>query len=197
MVNSVDPDLSGDDNATHRFSASKDLEDGNQTEEEHKSESSEAPEKFSLPPINQKGVPQPRRRRLVSKKSTRLPQNFQRLGVILQDFEDESPDIVELKGKKKWASFINPKMRYFTVMAVIIVISIVAFMLNAFLTFLTPSYDKFGVGILMGKGAALSILVLTMLLMFLVTYDLTTWVRGILNRWCNTLFDLQVLFHRF
>lgn len=58
-------------------------------------------------------------------------------------------------------------------------------------------YDAFGPGILFSRGAALSILVLTMFAMFLVTYELTTYVRNKLKRRCNTLFDFQILFHRF
>ena len=88
-------------------------------------------------------------------------------------------------------------MRYTVVLFIILCISIAAFILFALITLFDPMYDMFGVGILLGKGAALAIIVLTMMAMFFVTYDVTTMIRNKLKKTFSTLFDFQLLFHRF
>jgi NADPH oxidase 2 len=47
------------------------------------------------------------------------------------------------------------------------------------------------------RGSALAILVFTVMAMFFVSYDVTTWVRKKLKGRCSTIFDFQILFHRF
>jgi len=98
---------------------------------------------------------------------------------------------------KKCLTFIDPRMRYFRTLTIILIISIVSFIFFAIVAYFNPMYDAFGPGILFSRGAALAILLLTMFGMFLVTYDLTTWVRNKLKRRWNTVFDFQILFHRF
>ena len=65
------------------------------------------------------------------------------------------------------------------------------------IAFTMPMYDLFGPGIMISRGAALAIIVLTMITMFFVSYDLTTCIRQKLRGKCSTLFDFQILFHRF
>ena len=89
------------------------------------------------------------------------------------------------------------KMRYSLILIIILCLSIAWFFLFAIIAFFHPMYDMFGVGILFSRGAALAIIVLTMIAMFLVTYDVTTMWRNKLKRTCSTLFDFQLLFHRF
>jgi NADPH oxidase 2 len=55
----------------------------------------------------------------------------------------------------------------------------------------------FGVTLMFSRGSALAILVFTVMAMFFVSYDVTTWVRKKLKGRCSTIFDFQILFHRF
>jgi len=92
------------------------------------------------------------------------------------EYVGRDDELVEVKSntRLRCPKLIDPKMRYTTILLCILVISIICFVFFALLAYFNPMYNMFGVGILFSRGAALSIIVLTMLAMFLVTYDLTT-----------------------
>jgi hypothetical protein len=122
-------------------------------------------------------------------------QRLKRLHTIFKEYANETEDLVEVKVRQ----FACPKLitSKTKIMAVVTLISIFAFIFFATIAFFNPMCSKFGPGILFSRGAALSILLLTIFAMFLVTYDLTTCIQKKIKKRCSTLFDFQILFHRF
>lgn len=114
-------------------------------------------------------------------------------------YAEDDEDEVELKkvNSSSCPKLIDTRMRYTSILAILLVISILWFILFALLALFDPMFDMFGPGILFSRGAALAIICLTMIAIFLVTYDVTTWCRTKLKRRFSTLFDFQILFHRF
>ena len=114
----------------------------------------------------------------------------------MREFIDED-DEVEVKGKhSQCPQLIDTRMRYTTIIIIMLIVSIILFIVFALVAYYNPMYDEFGPGILFSRGAALAILVFTIFGMFLVTYDITTWWRKSWKKRCSTLFDFQILFHR-
>ena len=114
----------------------------------------------------------------------------------MKEFVDDDEEI-EIKGfKNTCPQLIDTKMRYMTIIIIMIIVSIICFIVFATVAYFNPMYTEFGPGILFSRGGALSILVFTIFGMFLVTYDLTTCWRRKLKKRCSTLFDFQILFHR-
>ena len=113
--------------------------------------------------------------------------------------ENNNDDWFDSKPTKqiKCLACSNPRTRYFSTYLIILLISFWFFLISAIIAYFHPMYSVFGVGILLSRGAAFPIIALTMLAMFLVTYDFTTWCRKHLKTRCATLFDFQILFHRF
>lgn len=133
--------------------------------------------------------------KLINKRSEKL----KRSTAILRDYVDLDEDCIEIKANKRGScpKLIDTRMRFMTILVIIFLVSVLAFVLFALLAFFNPMYDMFGPGILFSRGAALAIILLTMFTVFLVTYDLTTCCRNKLKKRCSTLFDFQILFHRF
>jgi predicted ferric reductase len=135
----------------------------------------------------------------IEEKRTFYPDGrYQRLKTFFQDFADDKGNevVIKAKGGMFKNMMINTKMRYSRVLIAIIIISILIFLLFAILEFFKSTYDLFGVGILFAKGAAIPILLLTMLALFFVTYELTTCCRTACKTRCSAVFDFQILFHR-
>ena len=117
------------------------------------------------------------------KKNTNKKMNIKRMGTILKDFQKDEDDEIEVKGNTTTCPrLIDTRMRYFTILVIITLVSIISFIFFATVAYFHRMYDAFGVGILFSRGAALAIIVLTMLAMFLVTYDLTSWCQSKLKR---------------
>ena len=117
---------------------------------------------------------------------------------VLKEFEDPEEDLIVTKPASRCSKMsMGTKARYTCMLVVIAIISLIAFLLFAIIAYFNPMYDMFGPGILFSRGAALAIIVLTMIAMFLVTYDATTFCQNKLKKRCATFFDFQVLFHRF
>ena len=111
---------------------------------------------------------------------------------------EASPQRVKKRAPNRKVKFcMNTKIRYTTWNLIFLVLSFVLFGIFATVTVFSNAYDLFGPGLIFSRGAALVILIFTMLAMFFVSYDLTTWLRRKLKGRCSTLFDFQILFHRF
>lgn len=131
--------------------------------------------------------------RIVHYESPETPNVIKRRSTMesnLQKPKQKSPN-------KKSKGCLDTKIRYTSWNLTLIAFSLVLFGIFSTVTLFTDAYDLFGPGLLFGKGAALVILIFTMLAMFFVSYDLTTWLRGKLKGKWSTLFDFQILFHRF
>ena len=85
------------------------------------------------------------------------------------------------------------------VMLGIFIISAMAFLLFGFVAYFNPMYEVFGFGIFFSRGAALAIIILTMMVLILVSYDTMTCIRNLscCKNHFNSLFDHLVLYHRF
>ena len=110
--------------------------------------------------------------------------NYKRLQTIFKEYQEDDEELIPVKSSKsrRCPTPIDGKKRYTSIVIIITIVSILSFVAFAIVTYFSTMYDAFGVGILIGKGAALSIIVLTVLAMFLVTYDLTTCCRNKLKK---------------
>lgn len=133
----------------------------------------------------------------MKKTKTMVVPKLMRFKTVLRSYADFHDDI-ELKGSKKCKlSVADTRVRYSTVLIVLVILSLIFFAGFAILPLFGPAYGMFGPGILVARGSALNILLFTMMAMFMVTYDVTTYVRKCIKHRCATLFDFQILFHRF
>jgi hypothetical protein len=135
----------------------------------------------------------------IEEKRTFYPDGrLKRLKTFFQDFHDDKGNEVAVKSKGGMFKnmMINTKLRSSRILIAIIIMSILVFILFATLEFFKDTYDFFGVGILLAKGAAIPILLLTMLALFFVTYEMTTCCRTACKTRCSAVFDFQILFHR-
>jgi hypothetical protein len=78
------------------------------------------------------------------------------------------------KKSKTCLCWLKTRNRYSTINIIFLVISVILFLINAYLAYVQPMYDLFGPSLLISRGAALSILIFTMIAMFFVSYDLTS-----------------------
>jgi len=110
--------------------------------------------------------------------------NYKRLQNIFKEYHGDDEELIPVKPVEKCRcpTLIDAKMRYTSIVIIITIISILCFLIFAIIAYFNPMYDAFGAGILFSRGAALSIIVLTILAMFLVTYDLTTFCRNKLKK---------------
>ena len=110
--------------------------------------------------------------------------NYKRLQNIFKEYRGDDEELIPVKPMKKCRcpTLIDAKMRYTSIVIIITIISILCFLIFAIIAYFNPMYDAFGAGILFSRGAALSIIVLTVFAMFLVTYDLTTFCRNKLKK---------------
>ena len=93
--------------------------------------------------------------------------------------------------------WLKTSNRYNTIHFFYVILSLIWFAFFAYLAYTKEMYKFIGVNILFSRGAAWAIIVFTMIAMFFVSYDLTTCMRQCLRGRCPTLFDFQILFHRF
>ena len=130
------------------------------------------------------GVSEKARPRPHNHQSSNSVGNYKRLQTIFKEYQGEDEELIPVKFSKSRGcpTPIDTNKRYIPIVIIIAIISILSFVAFAIVTYFSTMYDAFGVGILIGKGAALSVIVLTILAMFLVTYDLTTCCRNKLKK---------------
>ena len=92
----------------------------------------------------------------------------------MKEFVDDDEEVEIKEYKSTCPQLIDTKMRYMTIIIIMIIVSIICFIIFATVAYFNPMYTKYGPSILLSRGGALAILVFTIFGMFLVTYDLTT-----------------------
>lgn len=70
---------------------------------------------------------------------------------------------------------INNKVRYSVVNIILLILSFILFLIFATVTYFSEAYDFFGFTLMFSRGAALAIIVFTILAMFFVSYDVTSY----------------------
>lgn len=118
----------------------------------------------------------------------------------VEEFAKElNPDLLESNdGGDKKIKCMDMRTKTKVIMMYITLLTIIAFIFFALVAYFNPMYGVFGVGILFSRGAALAIVLLTILVLLFVSYDTMTWIRGIVCcRRFHSLFDHLVLYHRF
>jgi hypothetical protein len=139
-----------------------------------------------------------RRNALIVDPNTRIVHNeIHNMPERAQSFKHKVPETKRKPRSKWWCGWLNTKFRYSVVNFFLLILSFILFAIFAISTSFTDAYKVFGVTLLFSRGGALVILIFTMLAMFFVSYDVTTWLRGKLKGKCATIFDFQTLFHRF
>ena len=85
------------------------------------------------------------------------------------------------------------------IMLYIAIMSICAFVLFGLVAYFNPMIDVLGISLFFSRGAALAIILLTMLVLIFVSYDFMTWLRkcSCCRKKMQDLFDHMVLYHRF
>lgn len=103
------------------------------------------------------------------------PPRFLKNRSIMRDLSEPEGDNEDEKQKERCCPRASSiKLRYSKITMTILFCSVAVFIIFAFLYHLTPMFKLSGPGILVARGAAVCILLLTMFALFLVTYDATT-----------------------
>jgi hypothetical protein len=139
-----------------------------------------------------------RRNALIVDTNTRIVHNeAHKMPERNESFKHKVPESKRKPRSNWWCGWLNTQLRYTVVNFLLLILSFVLFAIFATVTSFTDAYDVFGVPLLFSRGGALVILIFTMLVMFFVSYDVTTWLRGKLKGKCATIFDFATLFHKF
>lgn len=93
----------------------------------------------------------------------------------------------------------NQALKNNLISVVIIVISLLAFVgwvLQSIFMFNPILTELLGTQIIIARGCALAIIILSMMLLFFVSYDFLTMIRGTCGAGCLSLLDFHIVFHK-
>lgn len=92
---------------------------------------------------------------------------------------------------------MHRKSKYFT-FAFILLLSFIAFGVFGYLTYTGKPFEMVGYGLVVARGSASALLVMSVLMLFFISYDVLTWVRATcLGGVMTAALDLNVLNHQF
>jgi hypothetical protein len=136
------------------------------------------------------------RRNTIRRAKPNKEYNIDDVAMSSHDQADQDLDKAYLEKETPQSFEATPAM---TFVIIITLISIFCFAVMAGVTYLIrkEAYEIVGVGLLISRGAALSILVLDIFALTFVSYDLLTMCRSYkCTRRCVTLLDFNVYFHK-